>query len=376
MSPLYFDHNATTPIDARVAEAMTPYLSKGWGNPSSQHVFGRDAKRALDKAREQVARLIGATPSEVIFTSGGSESNNHIILGSLSAPETQAAVTSSIEHPAVIEPLLLLERKGLLLSQAGVDSEGAMALEVFDHLAANTKLVTVMLANNETGVVHDLAEISRRAKACVKDVVVHTDAAQAVGKIQVNVDALGVDALTIAGHKLYAPKGIGVLYLRQGTVVEKLIHGAGHEGGRRAGTENVLLAVGLGEAAEICEKALNEESKRQRRLRDTLFALLKQGVGEDKVRCSGESQERLPNTLNVSFYDTDGNALLARAPELAASVGSACHEGQETLSPVLSAMNVPRKWARGAVRLSLGRHTSKEDVESAAAMLVEAYLSL
>lgn len=375
--PVYLDHNATTPLAPEVADAMEPFLRSGWGNPSSGHAEGRRARDALAKARREVADLLGASPEEIVFTSGGSEANNHAIVGTLDAlaPGRRHIVTTAIEHPAVLEPCRYLVGQGRArLTVVDVDGEGVVSPEaVAAALAGDTALLTVMHSNNETGALQPVAALAREARA--RGVRVHTDAAQSVGKVRVDVNELGVDLLTVVGHKLYGPKGVGALYVREGTTLEPFVHGAGQEGGRRAGTENVLLAVGLGAACALAQASLDEGRARMRERRDALHRGLVEALG-DRVVLNGPPEDRLPNTLNVCIRGVVGADVLARAADVAASTGSACHEGTVHLSPVLAAMGVDPELGRGALRLTVGRTTSDADVARAAAALVGAVRAL
>jgi len=371
VSLIYLDYNATTPIDPRVAEAMGPLLTAGFGNPSSTHAEGRRAKLALEEARQKVAHCIGGSPSEVVFTSGGSESNNLAIRGLIEARGGGHVITSAVEHPAVLEVVLALEiERRIELTIVGVDrfgriDPGAVAAALRD----DTVLVSLMLANNEVGTLQQVGEVAALCRE--RGVAIHTDAAQAVGKVPVNVTDLGVDLLSVAGHKLYAPKGVGVLYVREGVEIMPQIRGAGHERGRRAGTENVLLAVGLGTACELALNEVAEEQERLADLRSRLAAGLRTG-SEDLVE-HGHPEERLPNTLSVAFPGRDAGGLLGDlAEDLAASAGSACHSGATMISYVLQAMGVEPAMARGTVRLSLGRFTTEEEIDRAVELIVEA----
>ena len=373
MRPIYLDYNATTPVLPEVLDAMLPYLRDHFGNPSSAHPYGREARKAVEEARGEVASLLGCGPDEIFFTSGGTESNNLAILGSIRAAVCGDVVTSVIEHPAVSCPCEMLEQKGSQVTQLGVDSLGVVSIEEAREAVKDLPvLLTVMHANNETGTTQPIRELAVLAKS--HGAWVHTDAAQSVGKVPVNVDDLGVDLLSIAGHKLYAPKGVGALYVRRGMRVKPITYGAGHEHGLRPGTENVASIVGLGAACALARRTLDEESSRVRALRDRLWDLLSEGV--PGLKLNGHPTERLPNTLNVVFPGVRSNQLLERASGIAASAGSACHEGGETPSPVLLAMGLSRKEALGAVRLSLGRQTTEPDVSTAAEALVDAWRSL
>jgi cysteine desulfurase len=376
MSAVYLDYNATTPLDPEVVAAIQPYLTPGlagvFGNPSSSHEYGHRAHAAVDEARAQVANLLGCRTEEVIFTGGGSEADNLAIKGVAEAYRERGnhIVTSEVEHPAVLNTCRYLERHGYRVTYLPVDGYGQVSLTDLERaITPETILVTIMHANNETGTLQPIAEVSRLAHA--RNILVHTDAAQSVGKIPTCVDDLGVDLLTVAGHKLYAPKGVGALYARSGVRLEPLVHGAGHEGGRRAGTENVPYLVALGKACEVAGNTIAAHEPRVQALRDRLHALLAEGV--PGLTLNGHSTERLPNTLNVSFPGVDGEELLARTPEVAASTGSACHAGRTDPSAVLLAMGIPRERALGAVRLSLGRFTTGPEMERAASALIASW---
>jgi cysteine desulfurase len=367
MRQVYLDYNASTPIDSRVADAMSPLLADAFGNPSSGHWAGASARALVEEARGQVAALLGCRPGEVVFTSGGSEANNLALKGVFFARREAGdhIVTSEVEHPAILAPCRFLERQGARVTYLRVDGMGRVDPDdVRRALTPRTILVSVMHANNEVGTIQPIAEIVRIAHA--QGVLVHTDAAQSVGKIATAVDALGVDLLTIAGHKLYAPKGVGALYVRSGTGLEPLIHGAGHEGGRRAGTESALLAVALGEACTLARDLTPMRSVRA--LRDSFWQALRQRFGE-RVILNGDPEARLPNTLNVSFVGRVGAEILARLEGIAASTGSACHAGRIELSPVLRAMGVTPEVGAGAIRFSLGRATSRDEIDYVVARL-------
>jgi cysteine desulfurase len=360
MQPIYLDYNASTPIDPAVAAIMRPLLESAYGNPSSGHWAGAPAKAALERARSQVAALLGCAADEIVFTSGGSEANNLALKGLFFRRHDRPAhiVTSRIEHPAILMPCRFLERLGATATYVPVDGTGRVDPDdIRKAITGDTVLVSIMHANNEVGTIQPIAEIAKIAHA--QGIPLHTDAVQSVGKIPTNVDALSVDLLSIAGHKLYGPKGIGALYIRRGIVVEPLIHGAGHELGRRAGTESALLAAGLGEACEIAQPGLGMQETR--RLRDLFWERLRVEFGE-RVSLNGHVHERLPNTLNVSFAGQVGAEILARMPEVAASTGSACHAGRVELSPVLEAMGIAPEIGTGAIRFSLGRGTTEEEI--------------
>ncbi len=358
---IYLDFNASTPIAPEVAEAMKPFLSAHFGNPSSQHWAGIPAKEAIENARQQIANLLQCSPEEIIFTSGGSESNNHAIKGVFFALRDRGnhIITTQIEHPAVINPCRFLEKLGAEVTFVPVDRYGGVDPDdIQKAITPRTILISVMHGNNEVGTIQPIEEISKIAKE--KGVVFHTDAAQSIGKIVTEVDALGVDLLSVAGHKVYAPKGIGALYVRTGTPIESLIHGAGHESGRRAGTENVLLIVGLGKACEIAKGYLSDEKIRS--LRDHFWNLLQENFGKAVV-LNGHPVHRLPNTLNISFIGIEGGEILSRMDGVAASTGAACHSRSCELSPVLKAMGISNEVGMGAIRFSLGRTTTIQELE-------------
>lgn len=369
---IYLDSNATTPIHPRVAAAMEPYLLGGFGNPSSEHELGRRAASAVAAARGQVATLLDCAPEEVVFTGGGSEADNLALKGVAWASRERGRhlIISAVEHPAVMAPARFLEREGWEVTVLPVDGAGRVEPDgVAAALRPDTVLVSIMHANNETGSLNPIAEIARLCRE--RGVLVHTDAAQSVGKVPTKVGELGVDLLTVAAHKLYGPKGVGALYVRRGLQLEPLIHGAGHEGGRRAGTENVLGIVGLGAAAGLArQEGLAAFGGRVRELRDRLHRLLLQTLPD--LVLNGHAEERLPNTLNVSVPGVLGRRVLELVPEIAASTGSACHAGEDRPSAVLLAMGTPPEVALGALRLTLGLLTTEEEVGRAAAALAAA----
>ncbi|NNM72449.1 cysteine desulfurase family protein [Enterovirga aerilata] len=374
MRPIYLDHNGTTPVDPEVLEAMLPYLRAEYGNASTTHPLGQRARRAVERAREQVASLIGAEPGEVVFTSGGTEASNMAIRGAAALrPERSGIVTTAIEHPATEECCSLLERGGRRVTRARASSDGRVAAEAMTSaIGPETALVTIIHAQNEIGTLQPVAEVARGAHAV--GALVHADTAQSVGKVPVDVRALGVDLLSIAGHKLYAPKGIGALYTRAGIELPPLLVGAGQERGRRPGTENVAFIAGLGEACRIAMSRLSEDAERMRRLAQALLDALRQAVPD--LLLVGEAAERLPNTLNVIFPNVSGRQLLESCPAVIASNGSACHAGDETPSAILTALGLPSDQALGAVRLSLGRTSSPEEVAAAAAALASTWSRL
>jgi cysteine desulfurase len=372
---IYLDNNATTPVDPRVLDAMLPALRDGWGNPSSGHRRGRAAREMVEAARAEVAACLGVLPDEVVFTSGGSESDNWAVGGTVAARGGGHVVTSAVEHPAVLATARALERAGRIrLTVVGVDRSGRVDPdEVVRALAPDTVLVSLMLANNEVGALQPVAEV---AEACRRrGVPVHTDAAQAVGKVPVDVGVLGVDMLTVAGHKVYAPKGVGVLVVRRGMTIEPMILGAGHERGLRAGTENVPGIVGLGAACAIVRQDEAAQAGRLAALRDRFEASLAEGF-PGLVR-HGHRELRLPNTASVAFPGVDANALLgALAEEVAASACAACHAGATHPSAVLTAMGVDAATAMATVRFSLGRFTTAADVETGARLVLAAARAL
>jgi cysteine desulfurase len=389
MKPIYLDYNATTPVDPAVVEAMLPCLRENFGNPSSTHSLGKTAHNAVELARQQVAALLGSEPDEIVFTGGGSEASNYALKGAVFAQilgksavgslfksvfgrwgREAHIVISAIEHPATTQPCDFLRRLGCRVTVVPVDRQGLVDPDdVRKALDRSATIVSIMHSNNEVGTLQPIQEIAKITRE--RGALLHTDAAQSLGKVLVDVNELGVDLLTVAGHKLYAPKGVGVLYVRRGVRLETLLHGAGHEGGRRAGTENVPYIVALGKACEMARQSLPEATQRLRALRDRLWEKLRAGLGE-RVALNGHPDRRLPNTLNASFVGHVGAELLEKVPEIAASTGSACHEGKVTLSPVLCAMGVPPEVGRGALRLTVGRFTIEAQVDRAAELLVHA----
>ena len=370
MRQIYLDYNASTPIDPAVAVAMRPFLDDHYGNPSSGHWAATTAKAALETARAQVALLLGCHGDEIVFTSGGSEANNLALKGIFFALREKGdhIITTGIEHPAVIEPCRFLERLGGRVTYLPVDGTGRLDPDQLRAaITPRTILVSIMHANNEVGTVQPIEACARIARE--RGVLFHTDAAQSVGKIATNVDELGVDILSVAGHKLYAPKGIGALFVRRGIRLEPLIHGAGHESGRRAGTESALLAVGLGKACEIAGGAMADN--RVRELRDHFWGRLKDRFG-NRIVLNGHPTHRLPNTLNISFVGRVGAEILASLDGIAASTGSACHAGRIELSPVLAAMRIDPEVGMGAIRFSLGRMTTRDEIDQVVERLAAA----
>ncbi len=371
--PVYLDYNATTPVAPQVADAIAPYLHAHFGNPSSAHVYGMEARAAVERAREQVAALLGANAMEIVFTGCATEANNLAIRGVAHALRQRGrhVVTSAIEHPSVMQPMRLLQASDLEVTVLPVDGDGRVHIGDLERaLRDDTVLVSIMHANNEVGTVQPIREIATLTRA--RGILLHCDAAQSVGKIPVSVDVLGVDLLTMAGHKFYAPKGVGALYVRAGTPIEPLLVGADHEHGLRPGTENVPGLVGLGAAAAMAAEHLAENAAHLKVLRDRLHLCLSQAI--PGIVLNGHPDERLPNTLNLSFPGVSGQALLEHAAaDVAASVGSACHEANAAVSGVLAAMGVSSERAWGAVRLSLGIPTTIDDVERAAQALIGAW---
>jgi len=374
MKPIYLDYNATTPLAPEVAEAMKPYLEEYFGNPSSAHWYGVQTRKAVEKARTQVAALLQANSDEIIFTSGGSESNNFAIKGIAHARKSigNHIITSDVEHPAVVEVCKYLKSEGFEITYVPVDEYGMVNPDDVERaITPQTILITIMHANNEVGTIQPIRQIADIAHA--HDIIMHTDAAQSTGKIPVHVDEMKVDLLSIAGHKVYGPKGIGALYIRRGVQLEKIIHGANHEQNLRAGTENILADVGLGKACEIAERDLQKNLEHMKKMRDLLHEKLKES-GLD-FRLNGHPEKRLPNTLSLSFRNVEANTVLSELTSVAASAGAACHSDQIDVSAVLEAMHVPIEYAMGTLRFSTGRYTTKDDIEKAAEEIVKAISS-
>ncbi|RPJ72923.1 MAG: cysteine desulfurase [Desulfobacteraceae bacterium] len=376
MKPIYLDYNGTTPHDPEVIAAMRPFLEEEFGNPSSGHLYAVKPRQALNAARRQVAGLLNCAPEEVVFTSGGTEANNWAIIGSARALRARGRhiVTTAFEHPAVLNVCRFLEKEGFAVSRLPVGAEGVVSLaDVEAALRPDTILVTIMHANNEVGTIQPVPAIAALVRA--RGIRVHTDAAQSAGKIPVDVQALGVDLLSLAGHKLYAPKGVGALYIRHGVALDPFMHGAGQEGGRRAGTENILEIVGLGKACEIAARDLALNRRHLQAMRDRLHAALAAGIPE--MRLNGHPAERLPNTLSLSFRGLEANRILeAIGLEVAASAGAACHADSVEISHVLQAMAVPVEWAKGTLRLTTGRMTTPAEIDRAAAVIISAVREL
>jgi len=361
MLRIYLDYNASTPIDPAVAAVMKPFLAEDFGNPSSGHWAAAPAKAALEKARGQIAALLGCEDDEIVFTSGGSEANNLALKGIYFARRGSGdhIITTRVEHPAITEPCRFLESMGARITYLPVDRSGRVDPDDLNRvITSRTILISIMHANNEVGTIQPIAECARIARE--HGVLFHTDAAQSVGKIATDVNQLGVDLLSIAGHKLYAPKGVGALFVRRGVTLEPLLHGAGHESGRRAGTESALLAAGLGKACELARDMAPMD--RVQVLRDHFWRELQERFG-NRIALNGHPAHRLPNTLNVSFINCIGAEILKGLDGVAASTGSACHAGRIELSPVLEAMGITREVGMGAIRFSLGRGTTREEID-------------
>ncbi|MFH1957176.1 MAG: cysteine desulfurase NifS [bacterium] len=364
MSKIYLDHNATTPVDPRVVKAMTPYFRRDFGNASSLHSFGRSARKAVEEAREKIAGFLGASPGEIVFTSGGTESDNFAVKGAAFANGVKGKhiITSAIEHPAVLGTCKFLEKRGYRVTYLPVDEYGVVSMdELKKYIGDETVLVTVMHANNEVGTIQPVKEIGEIAKR--NNVLFHTDAVQAAGKIPINVDDLKIDLLSLSGHKLYGPKGIGVIYIRKGTKLESIIHGGHHEKNSRAGTENVAGIVGFAKAVEIAGKEMSEENERLKKLRDKFVSGIMNSIKD--VKLNGHPDRRLPNTADLSFKYIEGESIVLKLDlkGVAASSGSACASGSLEPSHVLSAMGIPPEIAQGSVRFSLGRCNTEKDID-------------
>ncbi|MCE2500386.1 MAG: cysteine desulfurase [Dehalococcoidia bacterium] len=366
MSDIYLDYNATTPIDPQVAEAMLPYIHGLFGNPSSGHSFGQGAREGINRARRQVADLLGCGEDDLIFTSGGTEANNHAIKGAAWANRHRGnhIITSAIEHPAVTEVCEYLAGHGFHITYLPVDQYGMVhPQQVEEVITPETLLVTVMHANNEVGTIQPIGEIAEIAHR--HGALMHSDCAQSIGKIPARVDDLGVDLLSVAGHKLYAPKGIGALYIRPGVQLEKLMHGANHEQNRRAGTENVIQMVGLGKACQLIQENLTDYARHMGTMRDRLEERIMESGADARV--NGHHEKRLPNTTSIAFRGLEADRILEKLPTVAASAGAACHSDQVEVSHVLRAMNVPVEYAMGTLRLTVGRFTTEDEIDRASA---------
>lgn len=372
MKAIYLDYNATTPVDQHVTEIVNHVLTNIYGNPSSAHEYGRQAKWYIENARKQLARLIGAHASEIIFTSGGTESDNLAIKGTALkySSEGNHIIISSVEHPAVDECCLWLKDNGFRISRIPVDQYGRLNLEALrSEICSETILVSVMHSNNDVGTLQPIAEIAEITRE--RGILLHTDAAQSVGKVPLDVSKLGVDMLTIAGHKLYAPKGVGALYIRSGVEIEKIMHGASHEKNMRAGTENTAFIAALGKACELADESLEADYKRISSIRNSFREKLMTAL--PGIRINGHPEFVLPNTLSVGFPGVEAEHFLKMTGKIYASAGAACHAGQATISKVLQEMKVPEIYARGTVRFSLGRWTTVPEIEEAAEIVIEVY---
>ncbi|MCF8111666.1 MAG: cysteine desulfurase [Desulfobacteraceae bacterium] len=373
---IYLDYNATTPIDPEVIEEIRPFLEKEFGNPSSSHAFGNAPKRALDTARSRVAGLLGCSQEEIVFTSGGTESNNHAIKSAamLRADRGKHIITTQIEHPSVTEAFRFLEKQGFEATYLPVDKTGRVSADMLEsEIRPDTILVSIMHSNNEAGTLQPVEEIAGIAEK--HGILMHTDAAQSAGKIKTKTNIAGLSLLSIAGHKLYAPKGIGALYIKKGLQLEPFCHGAGQEDGRRAGTENVALIAGLGKACEIAERELDKNFVHMKKFRDRLESeLLNKTSG---AAINGHREHRLPNTLSISFYDLEANRILDEIKDkVAASAGAACHSNTVSVSHVLSAMGMDEKWAKGTLRISTGRMSTEAEIDRAAQVISAAVKKL
>jgi cysteine desulfurase len=361
MNPIYLDYNASTPVDPRVLDEMLPYLKNKYGNPSSSHPYGVALKAGIEQARERVAALLGCAASEIIFTSGATESNNMVIKGiAKAAGKGKHFITSQIEHPAVLEPCRNLERFAYTVTYLPVDKYGMVnPADLEKAITPNTALVTIMHSNNEVGTIQDISALAKITSA--RRIPFHTDAAQSVGKVRMKVDDLGVDFLTIAGHKFYAPKGVGALYIKSGRNLQPMMHGAGHERGLRPGTENATFIVGLGAACMVASEIMDTEGPRQIKLGQRLFEGLKR-VGL-KVHLNGHPEKKLPNTWNISFEGFDSIAVMEALTGIAVSPGAACHGSTVNASHVLVAMGTAPALVRSAIRFSLGRETTEAEID-------------
>ena len=372
--PIYLDYNATTPHDPEVIEAMLPYLKEYFGNPSSSHYYGQKTKEAVELARSQVAGLLNCRTEEVVFTSGGTESNNYALKGAAFSYRNKGKhiITTDIEHPAIMDVSIFLEMNGFDVTFIPVDFCGSVNIsDIEKAITPGTILISVMHANNEVGTIEPLKEISEVARR--HDVIFHTDAAQSAGKVPTEVGELGVDLLSVAGHKLYAPKGVGALYVREGIRLEKFIHGAGHENERRAGTENVLEIVGLGKACEVAKRDMEKNMAHMRNMRDRLHKGLAENL--EGIKLNGHPENRLPNTLNISFEGTESPLVLNEIEDfLAVSAGAACHPGK--ISYVLQAMNVSPELCKSPIRFSTGKMTTEEEIDKAVHIISDAVKKL
>lgn len=371
MKTIYLDYNASTPVDPAVLEAMLPYFKNQYGNPSSTHSYGLPLKSAIQNARAQVANLLGCKPTEIVFTSGASESNNWVVKSMALSTQRAHIITSQVEHPSILNSCHFVETLGAEVTYLPVDGYGSVEpADVEKAITPQTKLISIMHANNEVGTIQRIPEIAAIAQR--HGVTFHSDAAQSVGKIRTNVMELGVDLMSVAGHKLYAPKGVGALYVRSGIQLEPLIHGAGQESGFRSGTENAAFAAALGKACELAQQDLTERKSHTEALRNYFQGELGKQFG-DLIVVNGHPERRLPNTMHVSFRNVTGVDLLNKIPGLAASTGAACHSGIVHLSATLKAMGISPEIGAGSVRFSLGRYTTREEIDHAIELLRRNY---
>jgi cysteine desulfurase len=367
------DHSATTPVAPEVLQAMLPYLSDKFGNASSLHSFGQEAKEALEESREKVAKLLAANPEEIIFTSGGTESDNLALKGIARRNKDKGKhiITTSVEHPAILETCKKLEKEGFAVTYLPVTSEGLVDLAALEAaIRPDTILISIMHANNEVGTIQPLEEIGQLATE--KDIYLHTDAVQSVGKIPTDVNALGVDSLSLSAHKLYGPKGVGALYIRRGTKLENIMQGGGHERGLRSGTENVAGIVGLAKAGELCSESMASEGQRLTELRDRLAGLVLEKVKDAWI--NGTMKRRLPGSLNFGFSYVEGESLLLflDSKGIAVSTGSACSSHKLQPSHVLLSLGLRPEECHGSLRITMGRSNTKEEVDYVAQSIAEA----
>lgn len=375
MKPIYLDYNATTPVDPSVIAAMLPIFKDHYGNPSSNHTLGRAANEAIEDARAKISGVLGCDRDEIVITSGGTESSNFAIKGVMLNTETPRGhmITSAIEHPATTEPARFIQRMGCDLTVVGCDDQGRVDPQsIAEAIRPNTRLVSIMHANNEIGTIQPIREI---AEICHQhSILVHSDASQSIGKIPAYVDQLDVDLMTIAGHKFYAPKGVGALFVRDGINLESLLHGAAHESGFRAGTENTPYIIGLGQAAFLAAAHLDETAEHTESMRDRFWDTITESIPSAIVH--GAKADRLPNTLSIAFPGVSGYDMLRRASEVCASLGSACHSSGDHASGTLGAMGVDPELMRGTIRFSFGRGSEESEVDKAAGLIVEAWEAL
>ncbi|MGI9450650.1 MAG: cysteine desulfurase family protein [Geminicoccaceae bacterium] len=370
MERIYLDYNASTPIASEVKAVVQDLLDREFGNPSAHHWASTGAREIIEAAHNDVANLLGCSADEVVLTSGGSESINHALKGAFFArrSDRRQIITTRIEHPAVLSTCAFLERLGAEITYLPVDRTGKLVQDVVQAaISDRTLLLSLAHANGEVGTIQNIGAVAEIVHS--KGGLLHVDAAQSAGKIEVDIDKLGADLLSIAGHKMYAPKGVGALYIRRSVSIEPLVHGAGHQSGRRAGTESALLAAALGTASRLAMDL--SIMQRVRQLRDNLFSRLQEALPAG-VQLNGHPDQRLPNTLNVSLLGQIGSDLLARATSLAATTGSACHEGRHEMSPVLAAMGIPEPIGLGAIRFSLGRSTTEDEIAAVPGLLAKA----